>query len=163
MDIKSLKDVKQVKKYALNIWKDLNIEVAEIKNVNKETFLSGLDRYVISYLKNNYFEFSGRVSRRQYWMFFLYTVLVYAILQLLAIILPILGALIYMFMAVLGVAILIPHIGLAVRRLHDINFSGKWALVAIACCIQFIGILVGLFILFLLALPGDKVANKYGK
>jgi len=163
MDIKFLKDINKVKSYLQDISNSLNAEVAQIKKVNKENFLAAFNIYVVDYLKKNYLKFDGRVSRRQYWMFFLYTVLLYAALELLVTIFSILGGLVGLLELILSAALIVPHIGLAVRRLHDINLSGVWALLASLCVIRYVGFFAGLFLLFLLAIPSDKGANNYGK
>ena len=52
---------------------------------------------------------------------------------------------------------LIPLVALAIKRVHDIDFSGFWLLlILIPKCI---GLLI---VVFLLALPGDKEENNYG-
>jgi uncharacterized membrane protein YhaH (DUF805 family) len=63
---------------------------------------------------NNYFTFSGRATRAEYWWWYLFTTLVQMI--------PFIGGLI-----VLGV--LIPSLSVTSRRLHDIGKSGWWQLV----------------------------------
>tara|TARA_B100000214_G_scaffold367643_1_gene338063 strand:- start:1480 stop:1794 length:315 start_codon:yes stop_codon:yes gene_type:complete len=50
---------------------------------------------------------------------------------------------------------IIPSFAVIVRRLHDMNLSGKWAY-------SFIIPPLGIILLFYLAKSGDKNANKYG-
>ena len=54
-------------------------------------------------------------------------------------------------------AVLVPLVVLSVKRMHDIDFSGFWL---ISIIVPYIGLF---FILFLLALPGDKDENRFGK
>ena len=54
-------------------------------------------------------------------------------------------------------AILIPSIAVAIRRLHDTNRSGWWLLIAL---IPFIGALV---LLVFYVLPGTVGPNKFGE
>lgn len=85
----------------------------------------------------NYVNFEGRARRKEYWMFFLFNILISYGLQILAVVAeaPILFvvALIYSF------AVLLPAIGVGVRRMHDVGKSGWFILVPfynfyLACC-----------------------------
>lgn len=152
MDFKSLKDINTVKDLAIGIWKDICSEVKNIKNVNKDNTKKAFDKYFVDYLKTNYVTFDGRVSRRQFWMFTLFSMVISWALSIIIYILPFLSILSPLFL----LAILLPGIGLFIRRLHDINLFGWWILLAL---IPFIGA-IALVILF--ALPGDTKANDYG-
>ena len=72
-----------------------------------------------------YFEFNGRARRSEYWLFFLFQVLV-------SIALSVLGSIgeLKIPMDALGglfsLAMLIPNISVGVRRFHDINRTGWW-------------------------------------
>ncbi len=68
----------------------------------------------------NYFKFSGRSRRSEYWWFFLLT-------QVLSIIgnIPIVG---WIIGIIGGLAVIIPGISITTRRLHDIGRSGWWQL-----------------------------------
>lgn len=58
---------------------------------------------------------------------------------------------------ILSLALLLPSLGLSFRRLHDINKSAWWLLIA------FVPIFGFLALLFFAVLPGDKGDNQYGK
>ena len=152
MDLKSLKDINTVKGLAIGIWKDICSEVKNTKNVNKDNTKKAFDKYFVDYLKTNYVKFDGRVSRRQFWMFTLFSMVISWVLSIIVYILPFLSILSPLFI----LAILLPGIGLFIRRLHDIDLFGWWILIAL---IPFIGA-IALIILF--AIPGDAKANKYG-
>jgi len=100
---------------------------------------------------NQYATFTGRASRSEFWYWVLFTVLVQVginILQTLVSAAWILGPL-------FGLAVLIPGIAVAVRRLHDIGKSGwnlLWALIPI---------LGGLYVLYLYVQPSGS-PNQYG-
>lgn len=90
------------------------------------------------YLKviQNYAVFSGRARRKEYWMFFLFNILVSFGIGL---VLGFAGAMMGVgtklsdvASAVYALAILIPSIAVAVRRMHDLGRSGWWVLVPIA-------------------------------
>ena len=77
---------------------------------------------------------------------------------LLAVGLSIIGALVGFELMTFGLnlIVLIPHIALTARRLHDTGKSGWWQLIVL---IPFIGWLI---LLVLLVLKGDQEANQYG-
>ncbi|HKA41408.1 MAG TPA: DUF805 domain-containing protein [Burkholderiales bacterium] len=96
-------------------------------------------------LTQKYMDFNGRAGRPEFWWFFLFQVVVYIVA----------GAvhkLIYV-LAVLG--LLLPGLGVGVRRLHDTGKSGWWI---------FLGLipLIGLVLLYFMAQPGTEGANEYG-
>jgi uncharacterized membrane protein YhaH (DUF805 family) len=104
----------------------------------------------ISVLKK-YAVFSGRASRREYWMFVLYNTLVAFVFGLVVGVLATatkndnLSALSNLY----SIAVFIPSIALTTRRMHDTGKSGWFQI------IPFYG-----FILTFIA--GDKMDNKYG-
>ena len=55
-----------------------------------------------------------------------------------------------------ALAVLIPGLAVAVRRLHDIGKSGAWYFI---CFVPFIG---GIWLLILLCTEGERVENQYG-
>lgn len=98
-----------------------------------------------------YAVFDGRARRKEYWMFFLFNVLISIVLTIVEMSLGIFGvSLIY------SLAVLIPGIAVSVRRLHDINKSGLWLLIAF---IPFIGAIV---LLVFFVIDGTQGNNDYG-
>ena len=95
----------------------------------------------------NYAKFEGRARRNEYWMFFLFNLIVAGVVSFLSA--GILGG-------VYGVAVLLPSIAVTTRRLHDINKSGWMQLVAL---IPLAGVI---WLIVLLATEGNLEANKYG-
>ena len=89
------------------------------------------------------FDFSGRTRRTSYWG----AVVVNFLVTLLLDFVPY-ANIIYMVVSIL------PGIAMSVRRLHDINWSGWWLLVAL---IPFGGIFV-----FVLLLMDSTGANRFG-
>ena len=152
MNINDLRDFNNVKDIALDIVEDLKKEIEKIKDVNKERFIYGFNKCFVEYLKNEYVKFDGRISRCQYWMFAIYSVLVSIAVSLVAFILPFLSFLPTLYL----LGILVPSVGLGVRRLHDINLSGWWFLLALVPYLGFIAMV------FLFAIPGDNKANDFG-
>ena len=117
---------------------------------------------------SNYANFSGRARRSEYWWWMLAVFLV----SLIPSIFMGIGAGqmatssgtslpgIYVFGLILsiliGLAVLIPGIAVAVRRLHDQNKSGAFYLVVF---IPFIG---AIWLLILMLLEGTRGPNQYG-
>ena len=126
-----------------------------------------------------YFEFNGRSRRKEFWSFALLNVIVYFVLFAIMAAggLPLgaldnpsasaaFGPIAWLGLALLALwalAIVIPSIAVAVRRLHDRDMSGWWYLgVIIVSMIPFIGIFASIGFLVLMALPGTDGPNRYG-
>ncbi len=92
-------------------------------------------QWYLSVLKN-YVGFSGRTRRKEYWMFTLINAIVGAIINVIQLILGL--ELPYLSMLYL-LATFLPVLALAIRRLHDTDRSGAWALLFF---VPFIGWLV---------------------
>ena len=97
-----------------------------------------LNKYVVDPIKNHYVDFSGRATRTQFWLFALFCVILLAILRAL------LGSGLILALCVL--ALFLPNLAIAARRLRDGGFS-PWLL--LLSLIPFIGQLI-LLVLFLL-------------
>lgn len=109
--------------------------------------------YYIEVLKK-YAVFSGRAGRKEYWMFILFNFIIYLVLIAL-------GAatknnIFSIIYSLYGLAVLIPSLAVAVRRLHDTNHSGWWWFINF---IPIIGFIVFLVFMVSDSLPGE---NQYG-
>ncbi|MFH6934249.1 DUF805 domain-containing protein [Flavobacterium sp. YO12] len=94
----------------------------------------------------NYANFNGRARRREYWLFTLLNVIIgYGLLFGLGFISPKLT----IVSTIYSLAVLIPGIAVAIRRMHDIGKSGWY-------------ILIPLYNIVLLATEGEKGPNQYG-
>ena len=108
-----------------------------------EAVRSGFDHYV---------KFDGRASRPAFWWWFLFGVLV-------GIGASIIDAIIGSFGVVSGLAalaLLLPNLSVAIRRLHDTDHTGWWVLIGLIPIIGFIVLLV-----FYLR-QSDLGENRYG-
>ena len=122
------------------------------------------NRYFLDTVKNRYAQFDGRASRSEFWYFALFYFLIDVILVLIDsfVINPMLGATPSQMgqggflQIIFALALLIPSIAIAVRRLHDIGKSGWWYLIAF---VPLIGLLVLLYFFVLDSQPGS---NQYG-
>ncbi|QDU16294.1 Inner membrane protein YhaH [Gimesia maris] len=105
-----------------------------------------------------YAEFSGRARRKEYWMFFLFNILISFVIGILGAIIGETGGLITVSLSGLySLFIFIPSIAVTVRRLHDTNRTGWWILIGL---IPFFGAII-LFIFMIL--DSDSNANAYGE
>lgn len=114
----------------------------------------------------HYAQFSGRARRAEYWMFALFNWLMswgfYIMLVMMGATgertqdLPPAALGLAMAYALFALAMLIPSLAVAVRRMHDTNRSGWWLLIAL---IPGIGALV-LFVF--LILDGTRGPNRFG-
>ncbi len=108
-----------------------------------EAVRSGFDHYV---------KFDGRASRPAFWWWFLFGVLV-------GIGATIIDAIIGTFGVVGGLvslALLLPNLSVAIRRLHDTDHTGWWVLIGL---IPIIGFIVLLIFYLRQSDPGE---NQYG-
>ena len=72
----------------------------------------------------NYFKFSGRSTRAEYWWWLLFTVLAGIVLNVVDTLTGTMGMVGFLF----ELATLVPSFALGARRLHDINRTGWWLL-----------------------------------
>lgn len=104
----------------------------------------------------NYCNFNGRASRSEYWWYVLFTAI---LCMAIGFILGIFGAGTSVVSAIQGVvslALLLPGLGLSVRRLHDISKKGWWIFIAL------IPLAGAILLLVWFCKPSDPGSNEYG-
>lgn len=106
------------------------------------------------YLKvlKQYAVFSGRARRTEYWMFFLFNLIIVFVLGFVEALVGGPGVIGTLY----SLAVLIPSIAVSVRRLHDTDRSGWWLLIAL---IPLIGTIV---LLVFMVQDGKPGQNQYG-
>jgi uncharacterized membrane protein YhaH (DUF805 family) len=99
--------------------------------------------------------FTGRARRSEYWYFVLVS---FVITLVLGIVDAILRKMVGMgpLGMLYGLAVLVPSIAVAIRRLHDTDRSGWWLLLALVP-------LVGLVLIVFLAQDSMASTNRYGQ
>lgn len=115
--------------------------------------------YFLKCLRSNYANFNGRARRKEYWGFLLVQIVLFVgllivtgILGAIAKPLSYVGGLLYF---VVAIGLMLPTIAAGIRRLHDIGKPGIWFLIGLVP-------LVGVVLLYFLALPGQPGDNAYG-
>ena len=73
----------------------------------------------------NYANFHGRARRSEFWYFVLFQLILFAVAVAFEMIHTGLGSVLY---SLLVLALLLPNLAIAVRRLHDTGRSGWWIL-----------------------------------
>lgn len=108
-----------------------------------EWYLDVLKKYVV---------FEGRARRKEYWMFFLFNLIIAFVIGFAEGLLGAAGTVSTLY----SLAIFLPSLAVTVRRLHDTDRSGWWILI---CLIPLVGPLV---LLYFLVLEGVSQSNEYG-
>lgn len=114
--------------------------------------------YFIKAFKN-YVVFKGRTSRKEFWMFVLFSV----IFGVVAVILDSIFGLrddytgYGFFSIVFSLAVMLPSLSAEVRRLHDIGKSGWWMFITL---VPLIG---SIWLIILLVKEGNQGENEYGE
>jgi uncharacterized membrane protein YhaH (DUF805 family) len=107
----------------------------------------------------NYVTFTGRASRSELWYFILFVVIASIVANLIDYFVFGTGrnGSIGIVSAIVSLALLLPSIAVEVRRLHDLDRSGWWLLLAL---IPLIGAII-LIVWF--CMPGTPGANRFGE
>ena len=99
----------------------------------------------ISTCFSKYADFSGRASRSEYWWWFLFVFLASAVA----------GAISQTLSAVFALAVLLPHLAVGARRLHDTDRSGWLLLLGLIP-------LIGWIVLLVFFIQEGKEPNRFG-
>ena len=99
-----------------------------------------------------YAVFSGRARRMEYWYFVLFNVIISMVLGWI-------GNLLWTYNVLSGLyslAVLLPSLGVSIRRLHDTGRSGLWLLIGL---IPLIGAII---LLMYMVADSQEGTNQYG-
>jgi len=114
--------------------------------------------WYIKVLKD-YAVFEGRASRAEYWYFVLFNVIAMIILMLIENVLGLVmiteGGAFGFLTTIYALAVFVPSIAVAIRRLHDTDRSGWWILLAF---IPLVSLVLIVFFIF----KGSESDNQYG-
>lgn len=109
----------------------------------------------VAFCLERFATFSARAPRAEFWWFFLFRGLVFFVAAFL-------GAVYggndgaFQLAAIMFVVLLLPHLAVSIRRLHDIGLSGWIVLIEL---VPFIG---SIALLALMMLPSDPSPNRWG-
>jgi len=121
-------------------------------------------KYLIDPLKHHYFDFKGRVTRKQFWIFLVFIILAGFVAGMIDafIMYGLTGSLLWAIeysepwiTTPFVLLVFIPVMAMTARRLHDANRSGWWQLLLLFP-------FLGWFILIAMLMIPSKTANKYG-
>lgn len=101
-----------------------------------------------------YASFQGRARRSEYWMFALFNVVIALVLLGLAAATK--STVFYILYIAYILAVILPSLGVLVRRLHDTGRSGGWFFISF---VPFVG---GLVLFIFTVLEGNPGPNEYG-
>ena len=127
-------------------------------------------------LTKKYFCFSGRASRSEFWFFYLFLLIGYIICFTL---IMAVSFKLFWLMGAFMIGIILPSLGVSVRRLHDVNKSGWFLLLPVpfnivgrlfersigdmSLVFTIIGLGISIYLLVLYCTDGNKKNNKFGK
>ena len=94
--------------------------------------MSYLKTYFLDIVTKHFFDFSGKEGRKVFWLFVLNVVIIGFVLGLISSILS----------TIFSIAMILPGLGILVRRLHDAGFSGWWALLLLIPVIGLIAVII---------------------
>lgn len=101
---------------------EILVEYKDGFNKKLKLFFNSYSQYFIRVLTENYVNFTGRSTRKEYWMFLLLTIVNFSILVILTI---------KILLLLYTLLITPPLVTITIRRLHDIGKSGWWIFVPI--------------------------------
>jgi uncharacterized membrane protein YhaH (DUF805 family) len=100
---------------------------------------------------SKYVTFTGRARRAEYWWFVLFVALVSVVASTID-----MAADITLFQVIVGLALLLPNLAVAVRRLHDTDRTGWWLLIGL------VPVIGGIVLLVFMLLDSDPHPNRFG-
>jgi uncharacterized membrane protein YhaH (DUF805 family) len=119
-------------------------------------------QWFILAITKKYADFSTRSRRTEFWMFFLFNIIISIVLSIISGVVAsidptgILALIASGAMLLVSLALLIPGLAVTVRRLHDTGRSGWWILIGLLPVIGFIVLLV------FMVLDSEPGENKWG-
>jgi uncharacterized membrane protein YhaH (DUF805 family) len=100
---------------------------------------------------SKYVTFTGRARRSEYWWFVLFASLVTLVASAIDF-----SANIIVFQVIVGLALLLPELAVAVRRLHDTDRSGWWLFIVL------VPVIGGIVLLVFFLIDSDPHTNRFG-
>jgi uncharacterized membrane protein YhaH (DUF805 family) len=105
----------------------------------------------------NYANFQGRARRKAFWMFALFNIIAIVALTFVEGLIGLRGESGYGILSgIYSLAVILPALALAVRRLHDTGRSGWWILIGL---VPLVG---GIILIVFYVLDSQPGSNQYG-
>ncbi|MCA9364239.1 DUF805 domain-containing protein [Candidatus Kaiserbacteria bacterium] len=108
--------------------------------------------WLLDPIRHHYADFDWRATRKAFWLFSLWTFVIYWVLSVLGEEVEVFG----LINLVVSLALILPSFAIGARRLHDIGKSGWWQFLWIIPIIGWIILLVWF------ARKSSPTENKYG-
>lgn len=105
---------------------------------------------------DSYCRFQGRSSRSEYWWWVLFVAILSFCIGIIEAILGFSMTAVQTTSGILSLVLLLPGLGLSVRRLHDIGKSGWWILLG------FIPVVGAIILIIWFARDSEMTENRYG-
>lgn len=126
--------------------------------------MATFNEYFIDTVKNKYADFNGRATRSEYWYFVLFYFIISFVVRIVDIYLvnpqlnltPEAAMQGTVLTGIFTLALLLPQIGVSIRRLHDTGRSGWWYLLIL------IPILGWLVLIYFYTIDSQSGTNAYG-
>lgn len=117
--------------------------------------MNAIKVYFLDVLTHHYVDFKGRATRKQFWLWILFCTIAIWVINFSAMaLLPEAAA--SAVATLVNLAILLPSLSMAARRLHDSNKSAWWLL------LNLLPILGGLVLFVFYLLPSTEGENRFG-
>lgn len=113
---------------------------SKIEVKSKHSFNGFCATYFFDILRKHYADFRGTESRKSYWYFILYGMIAVFGVSFLGMLFGT-GTFICFYL-IISLALCIPTVAIAVRRLHDIGKTGWWILISMVPLVGFIWLLI---------------------
>lgn len=108
-------------------------------------------------LAQNYFNITGRASRSEYWWWVLFVFILNFVIGVLLGIFGASGSVVQTISWIIGLVFFLPGLGVAVRRLHDIDKSGWWLFIGL------IPVVGAILLIIWFCKPSESGVNQYGE
>ena len=144
----------------------------------------GLWGYFVQAFTKKFASFSGRARRKEYWGFYLFTLILFILLTIVIFVIAaaiggsrggvsssnemtnmmagigVIGIILY---AIFVLVLILPGLGVTTRRFHDIGWSG-WIvlLLYVLSLIPYVGFITGIIFLVVACIDSQPGQNKYG-
>lgn len=103
-----------------------------------------------------YATFSGRARRKEFWMFVLFNYIFMIALMILTLTIKQSEGIVGILFTLYSLAVIIPMLAVAVRRLHDVDISGWYLLIGL------VPIIGSIILLVKYCSEGTPGTNRYG-